>query len=64
MTVHDTDSLDCPCGPDYFVPCDEHEVDGETCWRCAAHNGLLPLTRAEADACDDPIVIVHQEDYA
>ena len=63
MTEHDVDSLDCPCGPDYFAPCDEHDDPDATCWRCAAHNGLLPLTRAEADAATDPIVIVHQEAF-
>ena len=61
MTEHDTDSLDCPCGPEFLFPCDEHPFE-DRCWKCETRNGLIPMSRAEADACDYPIIVVHRED--
>lgn len=51
---HDTNGLDCWCAPTYNLACDECE-DG--CWKCT--DGLIPLTRAEAEATDQPLIIVH-----
>jgi uncharacterized cupin superfamily protein len=54
VTEHDTNSLDCWCSPTFMLPCDECEAG---CWKCT--DGTTPLTRAEAEACDSPIIIVH-----
>jgi hypothetical protein len=59
---HDTDSLDCACGPEFFLPCDDHG-DGETCWKCVARRGLVPITREEAEATERSVVIVHAESF-
>lgn len=56
---HDTDGLDCFCQPEYFRVCDEDHPDTEPCWKCGPR-GMIPLTRAEAEAIDEPIVIVHR----
>lgn len=74
MEEHDTDGLDCWCGPSYFLPCDECDVEdwrgaaraylsemptAPGCWKCT--NGLIPLSRAEAGAAEVPLVIVHND---
>lgn len=51
---HTTDGFDCWCSPAYLLPCNECDTG---CWKCT--NGLIPLSRAEADASERPIVIVH-----
>jgi hypothetical protein len=51
---HETSGLGCWCAPTYLLPCDECE-DG--CWKCVG--GTIPLSRAEAEATDRPLVIVH-----
>jgi hypothetical protein len=51
---HITVGPDCWCSPRYLLPCDECESG---CWKCT--DGVIVLTRAEAEACDRPIVIVH-----
>lgn len=51
---HDTDGVDCWCSPTYFRPCDECDAG---CWKCT--EGRIALTRDEAAADEDPIVIVH-----
>lgn len=68
---HICHGLVCWCVPRYFVPCDECEVEiaplgavteriyqrGNGCWRCV--DGLIELTAAEAEACEHPLIIVH-----
>lgn len=55
VEIHDTESIDCWCSPRYLKPCDECETG---CWKC--ERGVIPLTREEAEACDDPIIVVHE----
>lgn len=57
---HDTDSLDCACGPEYLVPCDEHGFD-ERCWKCEGRNGCVAITREEAEREEVTCIIVHQD---
>lgn len=69
---HSTDWLDCWCAPGYYVPCDAcdpMEYRGAArvyllepptapgCWKCA--NGLMPISRAEAGATEETLVILH-----
>jgi hypothetical protein len=69
---HITDGLDCWCSPVYYLPCDECDVAeyrgiargdlpamplASGCWKCT--NGLILLSRAEAEATDQGIIIVH-----
>jgi hypothetical protein len=69
---HDTDGLGCWCAPTYNLVCDECDAEDHRgaaqghlpaqpshpgCWKC--QNGLIPLTRAEAEATDQPLIIVH-----
>jgi hypothetical protein len=70
---HDTDGLDCWCGPRYSLPCDECEVEvapaddaseriyerGAGCWKC--EGGTIRLTREQAEHADAPLVIVHND---
>jgi hypothetical protein len=74
---HITTGLDCPCNPKFYRPCDDCEVeeyraarradfDSEDdlpsalgCWKC--ERGLIELTRAEAEASDVALVIVHND---
>jgi hypothetical protein len=51
---HDTDGVRCWCNPAISLPCDECE-DG--CWKC--DKGLIRLTPEEAEAQDEPLLIVH-----
>lgn len=53
---HDTEGLDCWCQPTYHLPCDE--CDGG-CWKCS--DGLIEITRADAEQLDEAIVIVHND---
>lgn len=52
--VHILHGLDCWCSPRYMLLCDECE-DG--CWKC--DEGLIPLTRAQAEASEAALVVVH-----
>ncbi len=52
---HDVESYDCWCRPRFYLPCDE--CDGTGCWKCSA--GLIELTRAEADAAEQSLIVVH-----
>ena len=61
MREHITDGNDCWCDPEYLLPCDDHG-DSKRCWKCEGRNGCAVLTRAEADATDRSIVIVHREE--
>ena len=54
---HDTNGLDCWCSPSYNLPCDECEPPQAGCWKCI--NGLIPLSRAQAETNDQPLIIVH-----
>ena len=70
---HDTDFLDCWCGPSYYLVCDdcdpldyrgaarvyllEHPT-GPGCWNCT--NGLIPLSRADAGITEETLVVVHR----
>ena len=54
---HVTHGLDCWCNPLWKLPCDECE---NGCWKC--DRGLIPLTREEAEAAEDPLVIVHNDE--
>lgn len=51
---HTTEGLDCWCAPRYLLPCDDCD-DG--CWKC--EGGSIALTREQAEASWDAIVIVH-----
>jgi hypothetical protein len=70
--AHNTDGLDCWCAASYHLACDECDVEeyrgtarvylfeppaDAGCWKC--HHGLIPLTRAEAEATKHPLIIVH-----
>lgn len=54
--AHDTSEsgINCWCGPTFFRPCDECDAG---CWKC--DGGRIALTKAEAQAAEVPIVIVH-----
>jgi len=68
---HDLLGLDCWCSPRYLLPCDECDVEiapaddateqiferGSGCWKC--DDGCIPLSRAEAEATERSIIIVH-----
>lgn len=54
--AHDTESLNCWCGPTFLLPCDE--CDGGGCWKCL--RGTIQLTREEAEGATVPLVIVHR----
>jgi hypothetical protein len=71
---HCTDWLDCWCLPSYHLACDECDVaeyrgaarvylaeppSGAGCWKC--EHGLIPITRAEADATDRTLIVVHNQ---
>jgi hypothetical protein len=49
------DGLDCWCAPLYYLPC--LGCDGG-CPLCD-FKGSTPLTRAEAEAADRPIIVAH-----
>lgn len=51
-------AVDCWCDPRFCYVCEECGGDGE-CWKC--EDGTLPLSRDEAMAFPDPIIIVHRE---
>ena len=49
-------ALDCWCDPKFYKPCDEGDTG---CWKCK--DGLIRLTREEAEAENGGLVIVHNE---
>lgn len=70
--AHNTDGLDCWCSPSYNLPCDECDVEDHRgaarghlpaqpsvsgCWKCT--NGLIPLSREDAEWETRPLIIVH-----
>jgi len=60
--AHDTNNLDCWCGPDFKVLCDEHDGDAGLaagCWKCGG-SGLVVISKEDAIATDETVVIVHQ----
>lgn len=56
---HNTDGYDCPaCQPEYFRLCDEEHPTADSCWKCSPR-GMIAITREEAEATDEPVIIVH-----
>lgn len=51
---HDTDGRSCWCNPTLYRVCMDCE-DG--CWKCSG--GQNEVTPEEAEATDDPLLIVH-----
>lgn len=56
QSVHNTDSYDCWCRPTYLVVC---ECD-DGCWKC--NGGTIEVSREVADATDEPVIVVHNDD--
>jgi hypothetical protein len=67
---HSTDALTCWCQPKFYRSCDEctddepwmmdRQEQGDQrngCWKC--EDGLIELTQREANAVDEPLVILH-----
>lgn len=55
---HLTNSLNCWCRPQFFVPCDD--CDGAGCWKCG--RGLVEINYATAADPRVTCVIVHRCD--
>ena len=69
---HNTSGLDCWCVPTYNLLCDECDVEDHRgaaqghlleqpthpgCWKC--QNGLIPVSRRDAEWETSPLIIVH-----
>jgi hypothetical protein len=50
---HDVDALDCWCTPTFYRVCD----CAHGCWKCS--DGKDRITLADAEFCEDPVIIVH-----
>lgn len=55
--AHDTETLDCWCGPSIARVCDEC-AGSDGCWKC--ERGLIHITRNEAEMIDEPLIIGHR----
>ena len=58
---HDTDSIDCWCGPRFFKPC--FICLGDGCVACSVTDfpGMTELSREDAESDDASILILHRE---
>ena len=67
--VHDLNSLDCWCKPQFFVACDECEgLADSSCWKCSpitfpdgsTVHGLIEVDRDTAALDDVDCIISHR----